>query len=546
MGAPENYRAVAEALEPFILHEMADKKLSGLSIALVDDQSVVWARGFGFANPDDSTPASAETVYRVGSIAKLFTTVGVLQLAELRRLNLDAPVARYLPDFRPGGAGHRPVTVRQLLTHRSGLAREPPVGSMFDSSRASLEKTAASLFRSELVYRPGTRTKYSNAGMALAGYLIERIQAESFEDYAARAIFRPMGLRSTSFRLDSALRARLAQGRLWTPDGRAREAPAFRLGNAPAGGLYSTAGDLAQFARVLFAGGRGPEGPVLKAETIERMWTPPIRDSGAAPADFGLGFWMYPLDGRQQVGHWASFYGHSTELAIIPGAKLAAAVSTTEDQANGVIARIANAALGMMLAAKQGRKVAAPVTTAPVPAEVARRLDGRYVSGRSDGQTGRRSALWPEDSSTVRPSDRPTVDLEERSGRLFFHRAGDEAWFELRALGGTLVVDDRLAFGERLVPLGIRILSGGDTLAEMDVGPPAPPPERWRELIGEYGWDYATLYVREEGGRLHALLHSSFDYPLIEHSPNVFRLPDSGLYHGEQLVFVRDRRGRVV
>src|SRR5215208_6484533 len=95
--------AVASLLSRFIEHEMADKSLPGLSIAIVDDQSIVWARGFGFANPSDSTRATARTVYRVGSVSKLFTDIGVMQLVERNAVTLDAPVTRYLPTFAPQG-----------------------------------------------------------------------------------------------------------------------------------------------------------------------------------------------------------------------------------------------------------------------------------------------------------------------------------------------------------------------------------------------------------------------------------------------------------
>ena len=126
------YAAVASTLERFIHHEMADKALPGLSIALVDGQNVVWARGFGIANLRDSTPATARTVYRVGSVSKLFTDIGVMQLVERGTLDLDAPVSRYLPSFRPTGTGAASITLREIISHRSGLVREPTVGHYFD------------------------------------------------------------------------------------------------------------------------------------------------------------------------------------------------------------------------------------------------------------------------------------------------------------------------------------------------------------------------------------------------------------------------------
>ena len=99
--APDTYKPVIERLQALVEREVADKKLPALSIALVDDQQVVWAKGFGFQDRDGKTPATAETVYRVGSVSKLFTDVAVMQLVEQGKLDLDAPVTKYLPDFKP-------------------------------------------------------------------------------------------------------------------------------------------------------------------------------------------------------------------------------------------------------------------------------------------------------------------------------------------------------------------------------------------------------------------------------------------------------------
>ncbi|MDQ3253743.1 MAG: beta-lactamase family protein, partial [Acidobacteriota bacterium] len=174
-------------LERFITHEMADKDLPALSIALVDDQQIVWAKGFGFADPKSKTPATAETVYRVGSVSKLFTDIAVMQLVEQGKLDLDAPVTRYLPNFRPRNSFGKPVTLRQLMSHRSGLVREPPVGHYFDPNEPSLARTIASLNQTSLVYAPETRTKYSNAAIAAVGYVLERTEGQPFAKYLKRA-----------------------------------------------------------------------------------------------------------------------------------------------------------------------------------------------------------------------------------------------------------------------------------------------------------------------------------------------------------------------
>jgi len=112
-----------------------------LSIALVDDQQIVWAQGFGFADPARKTPATAETVYRVGSVSKLFTDIAIMQQVERGKLDLDAPITKYLPSFHPTNPFQLPpITLRELMSHRAGLLREPPVGHYFRSHRAKLER----------------------------------------------------------------------------------------------------------------------------------------------------------------------------------------------------------------------------------------------------------------------------------------------------------------------------------------------------------------------------------------------------------------------
>src|SRR5713226_8501528 len=141
VNPPKQYEAAVKALDGFITKEVADKELPALSIALVDDQTIVWAKGFGFADPEKKKPATADTVYRVGSVSKLFTDIAVMQLVERGALDLDDPVRKYLRDFKPNNKFDKEITLRQLMTHRSGLCRESPVGNYFDDGVPSLAKT---------------------------------------------------------------------------------------------------------------------------------------------------------------------------------------------------------------------------------------------------------------------------------------------------------------------------------------------------------------------------------------------------------------------
>src|SRR5687767_6511130 len=376
----KDYAAAIEMLERFVTHEMADKELPALSIALVDDQQVVWAKGFGFADPKAKIPATAETVYRVGSVSKLFTDIAIMQLVEQRKLDLDAPVTRYLPEFRPHNSFGKPITLRQLMSHRSGLVREPPVGNYFETTEPSLAQTIASLNQTQLVYAPQARTKYSNAAIAAVGYVLEQTQREPFAKYLKRAVLDPLGLEHSSFEPTPEITKDLAKAYMWTVDGRVFEAPTFELGMSPAGSMYTTVTDMGRFMSALFAGGRGTKGQMLKRSTIEEMWTPQFAPPGQKTG-YGIGFGVRELEGRRTVGHGGAIYGFATTLKAMPDDKLGVVVVTTKDAANAVTNRIANLSLTAMLAASRGKPVPQPEITSPIDPQLARRIAGRYVNG---------------------------------------------------------------------------------------------------------------------------------------------------------------------
>jgi CubicO group peptidase (beta-lactamase class C family)/D-alanyl-D-alanine dipeptidase len=519
IGPRQDYRAVQRVLEQFIEDEIESKQLPALSIALVEDQEIVWASGFGYADPADSVLASAQTVYRVGSVSKLFTDIAIMQLVERDELDLDAPITTYLPDFGPENSSGKPITLRQLMSHRSGLVREPPVGHYFDPTEPSLAQTVSSLNNTELVYAPETVAKYSNAAIAAVGYVLERTQQEPFASYLTRTVLEPLGMANSAFEPDAGIVSNLAKGFMWTLDGRVFEAPTFGLGMAPAGSMYSTVEDLARFISALLAGGEGVAGRILSQATLERMWTPQYAEPNAT-SGFGIGFGVSDFLGFRRVGHNGAIYGFATELAVLPEEKIGVAVVTTKDFANSIAARVANAALEAMLDVRAGREPSVLRSTDPVSPDLARQLRGRYRSK----DTG--------------------VELSEWAGRLFLQGDVGGARAEVRAFGDTLVVDDVHAFGIRLVPVESGIVFGGDTLVRVQDRRPAPAPSEWSGLIGEYGWDHNTLYVLERDGALNVLIEWLLYYPLEQVSRDEFKFPPGGLYAGERVVFTRDEDGR--
>lgn len=524
-ATPTDYAPAIARLDSFVTREVTDKRLPGLSIALVDDQRMVWSRGYGHEQANPATPATGATVHRVGSVSKLFTDIAVMQLVERGVLDLDAPVSRYVGDVLPTARGATRITLRHLMAHRSGLVREPPAGHYFDSSGTTLATTVQSLRNTTPVYPAGTRTKYSNAAIAVVGYALERTQQQPFAAYIKRAVLGPMGLAHSAFTPEPTLTQHLADAVMWSYEGREFAAPTFQLGMAPAGSMYTTVEDLSRFLSVLFAGGRGPGGQVIARATLDSMWTPQFTAPGTprGSTGFGLGFALSELDGRRQVSHGGAIYGFSTELSALPDDRLGVVVVATADGTNAITDRVANVALRLMRAARAGQPLPEIDRPIALPPETARRLVGRYGEGAR------------------------AVDLMEQSGRLYILPARGGFRAELRLLNDSiLMVDDRLAYGTkvRLLPNGI--VSGSDTLRRSEVRKPPPLVARWRQVIGEYGWDYNTLFLTERDGQLNAIVEWFFQYPLTEVSPNVYAFPAWGLYDGERVELRRDAAGRVI
>lgn len=522
MPPKTDYEAAFEKLRSAIRHEVEQKKLPAFSISLVDGGKVVWAEGFGFQDASQKIPATADTVYRVGSVSKLFTVIAVMQLVEQGKLDLNAPVTKYLPDFKPKNPYGVPITLRQLMSHRSGLVRESPVGNYFDPEEPTLEETVASLNSTSLVYKPETMTKYSNAALAVVGAVLEKELGTSHPERVRQTILDPLGMHESSFTITPRIEEKLATGWMHTYDGRRFEAPKFLLGTGPAGNMYSSVKDLAKFIVCLFNEGKTPDGRIINPETLALMQRP-IPGTNGKPERFGLGFHVEDLDGYKKIGHGGAVYGFSTQLEALPERKLGVAAVASLDVSNGTVGRLADYALRLMIAAQDGKPLPSYRTTGPIPPERARELIGTY---REVG--GKRFARITELNSEV--------FLLRGAFRFRLGAASDD---------GTILTDDLQGFG-----LEVKLQEGNQLLVENvllkrqpDV-PPADIPERWKGLIGEYGWDHNTFYILEDDGQLYALIEWFFYYPLKEVSENLYEFPDHGLYHGEALEFRRNANGQ--
>ena len=258
-----NYAYVQRYLTWLIKKEMADSSITGLSIALVDDQKLVWSSGFGYADAENKVPATSRTAYRMGSIAKLLTATAAMQLSERRRLDIDLPLSRYLPEFSIRSRFHsaESITPRNIMSHHSGLPANFLRGMVSRNPRYFT--TLVNDVRDEYVaYPPNYVFAYSNLGVTLLGAAIERISGQDFNQYLHRVLFAPLGMRDSYFSSQPDLKG--------YTDGKLSEVLPLR--DLPSGGLVSSVDDLSRFMRMVFAGGRAGTRQILKPETLAEMF----------------------------------------------------------------------------------------------------------------------------------------------------------------------------------------------------------------------------------------------------------------------------------
>jgi len=508
------YEEVGRRISEFAERELKDKGIPSLSIAVVNGGRVVFARGYGAASAETKEAATADSIYRVGSVSKLFTDLCVMRLIAAGKLDLDADVRKYLPEFQPHNPFGVPITLRQLMSHQSGLVRESPVGHYFDDTSPSLADTVASLNETTLIYKPGTRTKYSNAGVSVAGYVVEKLVGKPFENHVQEVLLDPLAMKGSGFVFTDGMKKDLAVGWMRSHHAAPFVAPNFALGTLPAGNLYSSMNELSHLLIAAFADGKYDGKQVIDPKLLESMLRP-MAASDEKQHDYGIGFRLGSIDGHRTFGHGGAVYGYSTQLVGLPDEKVGVVASASIDGANGVVKRLTEYAVRLVLAKRSGETVAGLEPTQPIASELAEKLAGTYAGGSR------------------------FLQILNEGGEVYLF---DDAYRKrLRAVGDELVVDDLTGYGPKLkVTDDGRLLLGDRAWSRVVDSRPEPAPARFKKLIGEYGWDHNVLYIFEDRGRLWALIEW-FDYcPLTEISPNVFAFPEEGLYHGEQIVFETD------
>lgn len=311
----ETMAAIREAVSD----EMSRLGIPGLSLAVAQAGELRHEAGFGFADVENEVPARPETAYRLASVSKPITAAAVLRLAEEGRLDLDAPVSRYCPDF-PEKAW--PVTARQLLSHQGGVRHyrpdEQPITRRFTSLAEGL-----ALFRDDpLVHEPGTKVLYSTYGYTLLGCAAAGAAGRPFTALLHDAVLAPAGMTATRVDDVRGLIPNRAQGYVRDGEGELlNSALADMTYKVPGGGLSSTAPDVARFGTALLSG------RLVKANTLKQMLTRQKTRSGRVTG-FGLGLALGSRGGRREAWHTGGQERVSTAIYLQPDSGLAVAILT--------------------------------------------------------------------------------------------------------------------------------------------------------------------------------------------------------------------------
>lgn len=504
-----DYSELIVFLQEHIRQQMQIHEIPGLALALVDDQQVIWARGFGYANRERRLSADEHTAFRVGSLSKPITASLAMQLRERGALDLDAPLQSSLREFyvrsrfhTDQAAADRAITLRRLLSHQSGLPTDRLEGQVAEHPRP-LGELPALASGTWLSHKPGTQTVYSNLGYALVGAAIERSSDCDFEQCAQEALLQPLGMRHASFLGNSAQQPYRAHGYKG-----GKPSADLNIRDLSAGSLWASPVDLSHFMQMIFAEGRYQGRQVLQPTSIREMLRPQnVGNALDLDCSVGLGWFLddcggeLAIPGLSIVEHSGSTGDFNAQMILLPEQRLGVVVLANSDSAAAFTAQLASLSMRLMLQARDGM-APHPENNPVKPSGIAglqrphpqdrRRLSGRYATGAGLIRIHPRGErLYAE-----LPGLRVEL-LRDEAGWLRARKKLLGLWPQDLGELGQLQLDV-VELQERQVLVGRR---HGQTLFIGERVDAAPITPEWAELAGDYriagdASDDSTLSLR--------------------------------------------------
>jgi CubicO group peptidase (beta-lactamase class C family) len=470
---------------------MQEAGIVGLTIALVDGDDVVMAKGFGDADRADGRRVTEETLFHIGSTSKTFAAIAVMQLVERGLVDLDAPLSRYVPEFEmlPRFQGNE-ITVRQVLDHHSGIPGDVFNG-LITVGEPEPEFNAWLLDALQAMYperRVDTMWGYNNSGYALLQNVVENVSGMGFEEYAQENLFGPMGMTSSFFDDRLAKSRDMTRNYVTEPTadgGRTTVAyPREYVNGWPAGSVLSNADDMARYMQTLLAGGRGESGRILKSSTLNEMWTRQVE----APLDvifthYGLGFALGDpaLDwtGEKVVWHNGATILNFTMMRLLPQSRLGAYVSINTAGAPNISQSVADRAISLAFTAKTGRPQPAaptlPASTPVAPDPAAMVGYAGYYGSDSDVFRLETTDTGMRITALTGPGAGVAADLLPMADGTYRTAPDAPRAYLFRTIDGRRLVIQRLPYGAEIV----------DLVRGQMVKAPSITPE-WQARLGTY------------------------------------------------------------
>jgi CubicO group peptidase (beta-lactamase class C family) len=309
--------------------------VGGLAVGVVRGADLIFSECLGVADPTGQ-PVEIDTVFQIASVSKTMTAIGLMQLHERGRFELDDPIDDYLKSFRlrAGGSDWPAVTFRHLLTHTGGLGELPRAGDLLRPRVSGLVPKGRrlpllnELYRGEVVTEipAGTKWAYANHGFAILGQLVEDVSGQSLPEYMIDHVFEPLGMLHTDYLASQRVTDRMASG-YQLRFGRMRKVRELSISLLGAGAVRSSLRDLTSYAVALLNGGANDSGSVVSPDSLEEMLRPHYRPDERLPA-MGLAFFLDQIEGHRIAGHDGNNPGFNSSLVFAPDDGLAVTVLT--------------------------------------------------------------------------------------------------------------------------------------------------------------------------------------------------------------------------
>jgi CubicO group peptidase (beta-lactamase class C family) len=382
-AAPATNRV--DDIAALITAKMAEYHVPGVAFGVVKNGETT-LRGFGVTSVDDPQPITPDTLLTIASISKTVTTTAMMKLADQGRVELKAPVRKYLPDFRvQDEAVSRDVTLWHLLTHTPGW--EGQLSAEDRGTEALAHFATVVMHDLPQLAPPGSVWSYNNAGFSLAGRVIEVVTGRNIHDALRELVFTPIGLTRTFTRLPDAMTYRMTLGHREQGDRTQVIRPFQTTSGITAGGVMTSTADLLRYARFHMGDGTGADGrPYISRTLLQQMQTPQVRKNSTTD-EMGVGWHLRRLGGIQTMAHGGTLNGHCLLVELVPDRNLAFAILTNHTDGWRLIQDVEAAVLksyeGIALAPSQPiahRGVAEAMTFHSKPLATQPALD-EYVGG---------------------------------------------------------------------------------------------------------------------------------------------------------------------